>query len=295
MANSDFSKLNKNEAFQRIQQRAEAAREVKQPPPEQKIQLPLWPELERALPNHLARSSLFSPVGKGRRKMLDRVQIASRDDVRIIFSGKQLDMADCDVFMQVLQLGHKVPLGERIRLDRAEFLRAIGRSVGKNDYIWLHTAIQRLFSASLEIEVIKKTGFAGLKIGGTPKSSGLHLINGYDHDPDEDSYWLSLDKRIVSLFSNREFALIDWQKRNQIEKRVDIAKWLQNYIATHDSGIHRISLRLLKQWMDYSSPIGKFKEAISEALEELERLEIIAGPRLELSTRKEQQAVWTKL
>ncbi len=46
-------------------------------PPERR-QLPLWPDLERAIPNHLARSSLFAPIAPGRRKQHDRAEIAKR-------------------------------------------------------------------------------------------------------------------------------------------------------------------------------------------------------------------------
>lgn len=88
-------------------------------------QLPLWPDMERAIPNHLARSSLFSPIAPGRRKQHDRSEIASREDVKILFTGKQHDMADCDVFMQALYEAHRAPLGERVVIKRGAFLKAI--------------------------------------------------------------------------------------------------------------------------------------------------------------------------
>lgn len=257
--------------------------------PSQARQLPLWPDLERAIPNHLARSSLFSPIAPGRRKQHDRSEIASREDVKISFTGKQLDMADCDVFMQALYEAHRAPLGERVVIKRGAFLKAIGRSTGKSDYEWLHEAFRRLFLGAIEIEAKK------FKIGGTPKSSGLHLLDAFDYDPDDDVYFIKFDPRILTLFHNREYALIDWDKRKQLHKRVDMAKWLQNYLASHEPGMHRVSLKLLKQWMDYSSPMNKFKEALGEAMGELVRLEIIAGARIELSSRREAQAVWQKL
>lgn len=252
-------------------------------------QLPLWPDMERAIPNHLARSSLFSPIAPGRRKQHDRSEIASREDVKILFTGKQHDMADCDVFMQALYEAHRAPLGERVVIKRGAFLKAIGRSTGRSDYEWLHEAFRRLFLGAIEIEAKK------FKIGGTPKSSGLHLLDAFDYDPDDDAYFIKFDPRILTLFHNREYALIDWDKRKQLHKRVDMAKWLQNYLASHEPGPHRVSLKLLKQWMDYSSHMNKFKEALGEAMGELERLEIIAGTRIEMSTRREAQAVWQKL
>lgn len=259
------------------------------PQPERR-QLPLWQDLERAIPNHLARSSLFSPVAPGRRKQYERAEIACRDDVTIFFTGKQLDMADCDVFMQALHEAHRMALGDRVSIKRGTFLRAIGRSTGKADYAWLHESFRRLFIGVVEIEAKNK-----YQLGGTPHSSGLHLLENYAYDADLETYYIRFDPRILALFNNREYALIDWEKRKQLSKRVDMAKWIQNYLASHEPGIHRIGLKLLKMWMDYSSPMNKFETAIKEALGELERLEIIASARIEESTRKEPQATWVKL
>lgn len=257
--------------------------------PNSTSQLPLWPELERAIPNHLARSSLFAPIAPGRRKQHYRTEIASRDDVKILFTGTQYDMADCDVFMQSLFEAHRGSLGERVAINRGRFLKAIGRSTGKSDYEWLHESFRRLFMGAIEIEAKK------FKIGGTPKSSALHLITAFDYDPDSDEYYIRFDPRILALFYNQEYALVDWEKRKQLTKRVDMSKWLQNYLASHGPGIHRIGLKLLKTWMDYGSPMNKFTKALQEALGELERLQIIALPRIEPSCRREPQAVWIKL
>lgn len=266
------------------------ARSISEPPSELgKRQLPLWPDLERAISNHLARSSLFAPIAPGRRKVHDRSEMASREDVKILFTGKQLDMADCDVFMQALYEARRAPLGERIFIKRGTFLREIGRSTGANDYAWLHESFRRLFLGAIEIEA------KHYKIGSTPQSSGLHLVDAFDYDPEVEGYYMKFDPRILALFHNREYALIDWEKRKQLHKRVDMAKWLQNYLASHEKGIHRISLRLLKTWMDYGSPMNKFKEAVTEALSELERLEIIVGARIMQSSKRELQAAWTKL
>ena len=258
-------------------------------PAQDQQQLPLWPDLERAIPNHLARSSLFAPISRGARKTHDRAEIASREDVKILFTGKQLDMADCDVFMQALYEGHRATLGEKVVINRGKFLAAIGRSKGRSDYEWMHDSFRRLFLGAIEIEAKR------YKIGATPKSSGLHLIDAFDYDPDTDSYYIKFDPRILALFHNREYALIDWEKRKQLAKRVDMAKWLQNYLASHEPGLHRIGLKPLKEWMDYASPIHKFREAVMEALSELERLEIVAGVRLETSKRSQPQVAWTKL
>lgn len=101
---------------------ARNAGKPKRPDDSKRYQLPLWNELERAIPNHLARSSLFAPIASGRRKQHDRTEIASRSDVKIMFSGKQLDMADCDVFMHALFETGRFALGEKVYIKRGTFL-----------------------------------------------------------------------------------------------------------------------------------------------------------------------------
>lgn len=253
------------------------------------IKLPAWPDAERAIPNHVARSSLFAPVARGRRKIHDRAEIACRSDVRIFFSGKQLDEADCDVFMQAMHEARRVPLGEPVAINRAEFLRAIGRVKGTTAYDWLHGAFERLSFAMLSIETKRYT------IGTTPRSKVMHLVDGFDHEPDTDSYVLRIDPRMVLLFGNREFARVDWDKRLRIEHQADMAKWLQRLVATSSDAVQRYALDELKERMQYASPMRKFKEALMAALRELERLEIIAKPKIETSTRGIEQAVWTRL
>ena len=100
---------------------------------------------------------------------------------------------------------------------------------------------------------------------------------------------------MVRLFSNREFALIDWEKRLQIKVQRDMAKALQRLVATSADATQRHSLAWLKDKLQYSSPISKFREPVLAAAAELERLGIIAGARLEQSTHGKEQIVWTRL
>lgn len=268
---------------------AARAGNIRQPDLGKQLWLPFSEEEFRLLPNHLARSSLFAPVARGPRKIHDGTELASRSDVRLRFWGKQLDEADCDVWMQALHEASKVPLGQPVTINRANFLDAIGRATGKNDYLWLHAVFERLWQGGLAIEAKKYT------IGATPKSRYLRLVNGFDHNPETGSYELQIDPRILALFSNKEFALIDWQKRLQISHQADMAKYLQRLMATSSDMVQRHSLDDLKERMQYTSPLRKFRGALIAAMRELERIEVIAGARIERSTRGKEQTVWTRL
>lgn len=257
------------------------------------LMLPLYGEAERAIPNTLARTSLFAPIAAGNRPLYDRELIAGRSDIKIYYTGRQLDMADSDVFMQALAEQKKHPVGTNFFINRGAFLRSMGRSTGKGDYKWLHESIRRLSLGALEIEA-GPIRIEGEKEGKT-RERLFHLIAGYDLDETVDQYYLRLDPRVIELFKNHQFGLVDWDKRLAIAKQRDMAKWLQNYISTHQKGTHRIGLHYLREWMCYSSPLYKFRGALTKALDELARLEIIKDQRLEMSTRDQEQAAWEKL
>ena len=63
--------------------------------------LPGLEDFMRAMPNHIARSSLFAPVARGRRRLHDGTVLESRADAEIRYSGRQLDEAQADVWMPV--------------------------------------------------------------------------------------------------------------------------------------------------------------------------------------------------
>ncbi len=255
----------------------------------QVVQLPLWGEVERAIPNHIARSSLFAPIARGRRKQHRNTPLVSRSDATILFSGDQLDEADCDVWMQALHEARQAPLGQPVTINRAAFLRAIGRPKSAQTYRWLHASFDRLSFGMLSIETKK------YEIGITPKSRLIHLINGFDHDPETDTYELHVDPRMLVMFSDAEFSLIDWEKRLMISNRVDLAKRLQRLVATSNDRMQRYSLDYLKEVCCHEGRMRDFKTALSDALIELERLHIIKNHRFEASSQGNEQACWKRI
>ena len=284
-----------NDALARIQARAHEAQvkqEEKAVETPQQMFLPGLEEFMRAMPNHIARSSLFAPVARGRKRMLKDTVLVSRADAEIRFWGEQLDEAQADVWMQAMHEATKQPLGTAVVITRGAFLKSIGRTTGKNDYEWLHRSMESLAFAMLVIEVKKPDGKPKLAIG---KTRALHLIDGFDYDDEAEAYTLRIDPRWHGLYGNREFALIDWDKRLQIGRGQDMAKALQRLVATSGEMVQRYALDWLKSKLEYGSPLRKFRESLEAAMHELERLEIIAAGRIETNSKGKLQAVWTKL
>lgn len=214
--------------------------------------------------------------------MHDGTILVSRGDAVIKFSGKQLDETQADVWMQAIYEATKHNLGDSFAIGRASFLRAIGRAASGQNYVWLHDTMKALSFAMLVIEVIDKEGKQKFSIG---KTSALHLVAGFDYDDASESYTLRIDPRMKALFSNKEFALVDFDKRLLFGKHQNMAKALQRLIATSATPVQRYSFDWLKEKMVYSGRMRDFKASLSAAMVELERLEIISKWRIEDSTK----------
>jgi hypothetical protein len=249
---------------------------------ETQIELPLWPEDKKAMPNELARASLFVPTARGRRKMLDKEQLAAPAGIVIEFTGKQLDMSDCDVFLLSLDYARKQPLGNPILINKADFLRKLNRRErGGKGYKNLEEQFDRLHVAKI-------------KVSSSPKKIHIHLIDRIIEDDEKGTYEIIIHPDIVHLFDNNRFCYINWDKRLQIgTARKDLAKWLQTYISSHSkSKPHKVSLEKLKAWSDYEvKNIRVFRMYVREALAELERLQIITDAAID----KQDMVSWTRL
>ena len=56
----------------------------------------------RAMPNPVARSSIFAPVARGRKIYHDQIVLVSRSDATITYTGHQLDEGQADAWMQLI-------------------------------------------------------------------------------------------------------------------------------------------------------------------------------------------------
>jgi len=252
----------------------------------QNLFLPGFEEIMRAMPNHIARSSLFAPVARGKKKIHKGVILESRSDAVIKFSGEQLDEAQADVWMQCMKEAMQKPLGKPVIINRAGFLKEIGRPVGNTQYQWLQRSMEALAFAMLTIEV-SKAGKPKYHIG---KNRAIHLIAGFDYDETLEEYTLTIDPRWKTMFDNREFALVDWEKRLQFGKQQDYAKALQRLIATSSDEIQKYGLEWLKgKLVSEGSELRKFKASLLKAANELLRLKIITKGEIIYNTRKKEE------
>jgi hypothetical protein len=245
------------------------------------IQLPSCRDSERTIPNIIARSALFGVTRRGTRSYKEEELIASRDDIKIYYTGKTLDQADCTVWMQALNFASV--LGQDIPVNRAGFLKSLGKTTGKKDYLWLDTSLHRLMTGVVSVYTKKY-------------HLEFHLIDTWGKFRTGDNpveYLLNINPKVVKMWANSEYTRIEWDKRLAIKRGGDLASWMQLYVRSNSTKgkPHYIGLDKLKNWCGLSNMrLDHFRTAMEKALQELIRVGEIGNNRL-----KDDVVIFTRL
>ncbi len=225
------------------------------------VQLPLWAEATRGTPNSFLRGALFAAIQGKEREYLKGELLASRDEIKIRFTGMQLDQSDLDVWEQAAELARSHPLGNVCHFRIHGFLKALGRSTGKKDHEWLKDVFRRLMSSGVEITHGRYT------YGGS-------LLE-FAYDDKEEIYVLRLNQKILSLYK-AGWTAIEWETRQKL-RRKPLALWLHGYLSsdaenfdTKVETLHRLSGSKTKE-------LRKFKQNLKIALADLE---VATGERM---------------
>jgi len=182
------------------------------------IQLPIWTDKVRGVPNSILRSALFGIVRRGRRMYVEERKIASIVGIEIIYSGPQLDQADLDVWEECLQLSRD-QIGNKIEFSSHVFLKKIQRSTGKHDHDWLKKSLKRLQSAVVEITDGKRA-YSG------------QLIHDYYRDKETKRNVIIINPKILSLYGKNGWTGIDQSQRLSLKSQ-PMAQWLHVFYSTH--------------------------------------------------------------
>jgi len=196
------------------------------------IQLPLWGEVTRGTPNSFLRGALFAAIQGKEREYIKGQMLASRDGIKIRFTGMQLDQSDLDVWEQAAELARSHPLGNVCHFTIYGFLKALGRNTGKRDHEWLKDVLRRLMSAGVEVTHGRYT------YGGSMLE--------FAYDDVAEVYVLRLNPKILALYK-AGWTGIDWETRQKL-RRKPLALWIHGYLssdaenyATKVETLHRLS------------------------------------------------------
>ena len=224
--------------------------------PSNLVQLPLWPESVRGVPNSILRSALFGAIKRGRRAYQQGVHKASVDGVLIIHTGPTLDQSDLDVWEQCLHLARTGGLGCRIQFAAHSFLKSLGKNTSGANHEWLKNAFRRLASSVVEVKDGKRAYFGPMIHHGT-------------RDDETGQYAIEINPAIAALYGTDGWSQVEWEQRHAL-KRQPLALWLHGFYTTHAKPypmkvetLHRLS-------GSENNQLAGFRRELREAIEKLE-------------------------
>lgn len=223
--------------------------------------MPNWPDGVRAIPNALLRSPLFAAIGRGPRRYVERQEIGRWGDVKIRYTGPQLDQSDLSVWMAVLHIARQQTIagGHACRVTAYRLLGLLGRTdSGKNREI-LQRQLSRLSATAIELN-IGEYGFEG------------SLIDEVHRDNVSRAYLIHLNQRLDTLFQQNMSTWVDWAVRNELNGQ-PLAQWLHSFYSTHAQPyslkietIHSLCGSEAVCMRDFSKALRKSLDAVGRAL-----------------------------
>ena len=231
------------------------------------VQLPIWPDPVRGGPNALLRSALFAGILSKRRQVLavpshkpdvepEGVVIAAQDGINLKFAGTQLNQYDADVFFEALHRARRHPLETECLFTGHDFLKAIGRSHGKNEYDDLDNSLRRLRRGTVDIEW--KASGRNLVFTGS-------LISHYVRDTDSKLYKVTFAREVRTLFAPASWTQLEWEERLML-KGQPLAQWLHSYFSTHAAPFP-VSAGYLHEKSGSESPLKQFNYMLKRIVE----------------------------
>lgn len=231
------------------------------------IQLPLWPEPQRAAPNVVVRSAIFGMLSRGKeREYCKNEVLAAWGTNRIRFSGLRLDQYDADIWFQALHYA-QIQQSPSVTFTARSFLRALGRTQSGQDAARLDASITRMVATALTVTDGKQT-YVG------------SLVQEYTKHETTGRYRLVLNPHLTKLFSCG-YTRFDWQLRQGL--KTDLAKWLNTFVLSHrasESAPQYVAIKDLYAMTNAKTALKDFRWNVKKAMAQLLELRVISSWRL---------------
>ena len=224
------------------------------------LQLPLWHEKVRGLPNPMARSALFTVGNKTEPRLYYKSHktIQTLSGYVITYRGEELRQDDEDVFLQLVHLARNHPLGERVDFAAYTLLKELNWSKSSEGYNRLRGTLDRLQGTSLRI-TSQHPGEGGYQGA---------LIRKFAWKDDENApltkWVVYLEPEIVKLFSPNGYTHVFWEQRLRLKS--SMAKYLHGYYASHEQPypMKVVTLQMLSG--SRAARLTDFRKALRKAL-----------------------------
>jgi hypothetical protein len=217
-----IAKLNRSvQAKQRVKEEAAA---------NDPVQLPMWDDDLRGVPNCLARGALFTAIKSdgSKREFYRGKEIATLAGIDVSYRGEELRQDDYSVFLNILHFARHYDLGRPIPFTAYQMLKELGWSINTDEYGHLRECCERLLATSITVALPKMGGSQGFS------GSLIQSFAWKDDGGKQLSRWqVMLEPRIAALFIDPLLSLMNPAERKAIGGRSPLAQWLHSFLCTH--------------------------------------------------------------
>ena len=234
------------------------------------VQLPLWDDSRRAMPNEYARSAIFTV----RNKKIPRRTIVNQNifvlgECTITYTGIELRAYDDElVWLEILNLAKAFELGSRVEFTYYQICKALDWPLNGGYYRKIHECLLRLKATAVALHN-KRLG----------KGKAISFIGEYEW---EDGTGKKLPKcrvcipsDIQSLFAGHQFTEVEWGSYRTLSP---IARRLYDYAASHKKP-YALRLETVREMCasDSVNRIRRWEEQVIAALNELIACDLICN------------------
>jgi len=241
------------------------------PLPRERLQLPLWPEPVRAVPNGFLRSALFGAIRKGRRRFVKGEQLAALDGIDIHYTGERLDQGDLDVYESVLHALRLQAMGEQCRVTSYALLKLMGKTDSGKNRATLQTRVERLRANAIRMKQGRYTFIGG-------------LVDEAYKDEETQEWVIVLNPKLRILYGADQFTQIEWAVRHALDGQ-QLAQWLHGFYASH-AAPYPMKVETLHQLCGSETVrMDHFREKLRKALDEVAEASAVHGERFSYEIR----------
>lgn len=181
----------------------------------------------RHIPNDYARSSLFTARNKKapRKSLVHEKLFHYNEHVSILYTGIELRAEDDEiVWLQILNYGKAVSLGEPFEFSVKDLVRDVNWSKSGRNYNRMRECISRLKAN----EVLALNNKAYGKSGAISLIQKYEVINDADGRPTQYRVWIN--PNLILLFAGNTFTSHNWEVYRDLSP---VARRLADYIESH--------------------------------------------------------------
>jgi len=236
-------------------------------------------EDKRHLPNDLGRSSLFTTRSrKIKRQSMTREKLFHyNEEISIYFSGVELRAEDDElIWLQILNYGKSVPLGEPFEFSIKDLIREVGWNKNGRNYERARLCLSRLKATEISITNTKAYG----------QSGAISLISNYTSVNDESGqasdFRMWIDPNLIYLFAGNTFTSHSWEIYRTLSP---VARRLADHIASHKHP-YPLSLARFKGMCGSSDlSIRSWRQTVKKACSEV--METLLATRVNLEKKSD--------